>query len=111
MRSLEEKVLAAQDEINEAEKAKHIDNSAEFVRIAIKLKMSHQKSNIMKECAERFWDEELEDKLDSNPYLLGFQNGVYDFKQKIFRDGVAEDYISLSTGTKYKPYDPNDSNK
>ena len=36
----------------------------------------------MKECAERFWDEELEDKLDSNPYLLGFQNGVYDFKQK-----------------------------
>ena len=67
-------------------KLKHIDNSAEFVRIAIKLKMSAtQKSNIMKECAERFWDEELEDKLDSNPYLLGFQNGVYDFKQKIFR--------------------------
>ena len=111
VRSLEEKVLAAQDEINEAEKAKHIDNSAEFVRIAIKLKMSHQKSNIMKECAERFWDEELEDKLDSNPYLLGFQNGVYDFKQKIFRAGVAEDYISLSTGTKYKPYDPTDSNQ
>ena len=109
VRSLEEKVKAAQDEIKEAEKAKHIDNSAEFVRIAIKLKMSNQKSNIMKECAERFWDEELEDKLDNNPYLLGFQNGVYDFKQKIFRDGVAEDYISLSTGTKYKPFDPTNS--
>ena len=101
-------IKAAQDQITEAEKAKHIDNSAEFVRIAIKLKSATQKTSIMKECAERFWDEELEDKLDSNPYLLGFQNGVYDFKQKMFRDGIAEDYISLSTGTNYRPYDPND---
>ena len=81
-RSLEEKVKAAEDDVNEAEKAKHIDNSAEFVRIAIKLKMAAQKNNIMKECSERFWDEELEEKLDSNQYLLGFKNGVYDFKQK-----------------------------
>ena len=107
-RSLEEKVKAAEDDVNEAEKAKHIDNSAEFVRIAIKLKMAAQKNNIMKECSERFWDEELEEKLDSNQYLLGFKNGVYDFKQKKFRDGMAEDYISLSTGTSYKPYDSSD---
>ena len=108
VRSLEEKYKGAQEEITEAEKAKHIDNSAEFVRIAIKLKSATQKTSIMKECAERFWDEELEGKLDSNPYLLGFQNGVYDFKQKMFRDGIAEDYISLSTGTNYRPFDPND---
>ena len=67
LRSLEEKYKGAQEEITEAEKAKHIDNSAEFVRIAIKLKSVTQKTSIMKECAERFWDEELEDKLDSNP--------------------------------------------
>ena len=29
--------------------------------------------------------------------------------KKSLEHGVAEDYISLSTGTKYKPYDPTDS--
>ena len=28
------------------------------------------------------YNPELADKLDENKYLLGFENGVYDFKQK-----------------------------
>ena len=79
-----------------------------YNRISIKLKTSAQKNNIMKECAELFHNPELNNKLDSNKYLLGFENGVYDFEKAVFRDGEAEDYISFSTKTKYFPYDEKD---
>ena len=103
-----EKDMAANPDIGSAEREKHIENMGIYNRIAIKLKMNSQKNNIMHECEHLFYNNELTAKLDSNKYLLGFENGVYDFKQKKFRDGEAEDYISFSTRTKYIPYDPND---
>ena len=33
----------------------------------------------MDECIEMFYNEEIEQKLDTNMYLIGFENGVYDF--------------------------------
>lgn len=42
-------------------------------------------------------------KLDSNYYLLGFNNGVYDFKNMQFRETRPNDYVSMSVG-----YDFND---
>ncbi|KXS10216.1 hypothetical protein M427DRAFT_37593 [Gonapodya prolifera JEL478] len=43
-------------------------------------------------------DEFFGDNLDANRDLLGFNNGIYDFKRNCFRDGRPEDNVSLSVG-------------
>lgn len=104
-----EKDMAANPDIGAAEREKHIENMGIYNRIAIKLKMNSNKNNVMHECEHLFHNPELADKLDENKYLLGFENGVYDFKQKKFRNGEAEDYVSFTTKTNYVPYDENNT--
>lgn len=47
-------------------------------------------------------DSNNEIQFDSNPYLLGFNNGVYDVKNNIFRKYEFTDYITTRTGYNYK---------
>lgn len=70
-----------------------------------KTRSNTDKKKIMCECTEVFYDPDFFKRLDDNPYLLGFTNGVIDFKEKVFRDGKHSDYLSMSTGRKYIPYD------
>jgi hypothetical protein len=42
-------------------------------------------------------------KFDTNAFLLGFENGVYDLQLDIFRDYSYEDYVTLTTGYDYAP--------
>jgi phage/plasmid-associated DNA primase len=49
-------------------------------------------------------DENFEDKLDQNPYLIGDMNGVYDLSSGIHRHGTPEDYISMKMGAYYRDY-------
>ena len=65
------------------------------------LKSAPYKNNVMKESMEVFYDETFNQKLDSNPYVIGFKNGVYDLKANEFRDGKQEDYISMEMGVDY----------
>ena len=77
-------------------------------KLSSNLKSTPFKNNIMKECKEVFYKKEFAKKLDSNPYLLSFTNGVFDFKEMKFRDGSPEDCISLCTGYDYKEFSEED---
>lgn len=59
-------------------------------------------NHIMTECISLFSQRDFEEKLDADPYLIGFLNGVFDLRYNKFRDGIPEDYISSCTGINYQ---------
>lgn len=65
------------------------------------------KNKYLSELKILFSDQEFESKLDTNIYYLGFENGVYDLQLKTFRQGVPEDYITMTTGIDYIVFDDN----
>jgi P4 family phage/plasmid primase-like protien len=69
--------------------------------VRIRLKRTNDKNNIMREAAEIFYDGEFIRNMDTNKYLMCFNNGVVDFTNKIFREGYPEDYITKSTKINY----------
>jgi P4 family phage/plasmid primase-like protien len=75
--------------------------------LSIKLKRTNDKNNIMREAAEIFYDGEFIRSMDTNKYLMCFNNGVVDFINKNFREGYPEDYISKTTKINYTPFDEN----
>ena len=83
------------------------DNSTkkgtDLMKIVEKLKTESFKNSVIASAASRFIDEKFEEKLDSNPNLMGFENGVYDLEAGIFRKGIPEDYVLLSAGYDYNP--------
>jgi len=89
------------------------DDRADFIKkrakvtteIKFKLKKTNDKNNIMREAMELFYDGEFVRSMDTHKHLLCFNNGVVDFKNKVFRDGYPEDYITKTTRINYVPYD------
>ena len=67
----------------------------------VRLKRTNDKNNIMREAAEIFYDGEFVRNMDTNKYLMCFDNGVVDFVNKIFREGYPEDYITKTTHINY----------
>jgi len=59
---------------------------------------------VMKACQMIFYDEEFVEKLDTDPYLLHFTNGILDLRTRKLRPGRPEDFISLTTGYDFKEY-------
>jgi P4 family phage/plasmid primase-like protien len=74
-------------------------------QLKITLKKTTQKDHIMREAAEIFYDDNFVRNMDTNKYLLCFNNGVVDFQSKVFREGFPEDYITKTTRSNYVPYD------
>lgn len=66
------------------------------------------KNNVMKEAQDIFYDPVFRDRLDSDPYLIGFKNGIYDLKLNLFRVGRPEDYISKTMPVCYKDFNESD---
>lgn len=78
---------------------------AKIAEIANNLKRRGIKDNIMREAKEIFYDKDFIEKIDANPKLLCFNNGVYDFDIKAFRKGKPDDYLSKTTNINYVKYD------
>jgi P4 family phage/plasmid primase-like protien len=62
--------------------------------------------SFLKSCVEfskqKFINETLDDELDKNGKLVGFNNGVYDLAKSEFRKGTINDKISITTGYNYQ---------
>jgi len=89
------------------EQQKKIDEKLKAIVIILgKLKKTNDKNNIMREAMEIFFDDDFVKQMDANPYLMCFKNGVYDFKQKEFRQGFPQDYITKTTNIEYRDFNP-----
>ena len=90
---------------NSEEYKEHLNKkTTNLMNIMNKLRKTNDKNNIMREAAELFFDKDFITQMDTNKYLLCFNNGVVDFKMKTFRDGYPQDYITKTTGINYTNY-------
>ena len=97
-----DKLGSAQDA---GEQAMYKERVKQLMKLVSSLKSAPFKTNVMKECMEVFYDGSFKKKLNKNPYLVGFKNGVYDTRTHGFRAGSPEDYISLQMAVEYKKFD------
>lgn len=89
--------IALDDKTPEHEREDALRKTNEINAAIFKLKDVTFKNKIMDEARGMFYRTNFVDLFDSNKYLLGFENGVYDLNAQIFRDGRPEDMITLST--------------
>lgn len=76
-----------------------------IAKIALKLKSTAWKTNIMKEASDIFYDKDFINKIDKNPDLICFENGIVDLEKKEFREGRPSDYVSKCTKIPYIEFD------
>ena len=72
--------------------------------VITKLKRAPFQGCVMTEAAMLFQIDKIDEKMDSNTHLIGFENGVYDLDALEFREGRPEDYITMTTGINYNPH-------
>ncbi len=101
-----------QDDLQEFLQKKETLRNGTIDGIVSKLQNVNFKNKIMEQMAYLFktYDPLFYEKLDNNPDLLGFKNGVYDFSNNEFRNVTPEDYLTYSTGYDFIEYDDTDSN-
>jgi P4 family phage/plasmid primase-like protien len=95
-------------EHNDEQKEQFLHRGKILTEITYKLRDITFKEKVMKECIIMFHDPKFEESLNSSPYLIGMENGVYDLAQGLFRDGRPEDRVSITTGNDYPDFDEAD---
>ena len=101
---------ASDMELSEEERENAQARGKKVLKVIQKLKTNNSKKSIMDECKTLFYEKNFQNKLDTNPYLIGFENGIYDLEAGEFRHGRPDDYVSMSTGIDYIPFDEDDEN-
>jgi P4 family phage/plasmid primase-like protien len=97
--------------VDEETSKKMMATAQKYQDVCDRLGKTTEKQNIIKEARSMFFDEDRNflDNLNTNGYLLCFNNGVIDFnetdKSKLFRKGCPEDNISFCTNIDYIPLD------
>lgn len=65
---------------------------------------------LLKRLQSKFYDKSFLSELNKDSQLIGFENGIYDLRNHIFRDGRPEDNVSFSVGYDYLPFDEKNTN-
>jgi phage/plasmid-associated DNA primase len=100
---IEQTRLTLDLETDEDQRKKIEEKVKSLKKVLSQIKSVKKCDTIMKCIFGHFHRAEFREKLDQNPYLLHFTNGVYDLNKAEFRNGEEEDYISLSTEYPYTP--------
>ena len=90
--------------VDGSEKDNYFKKANNVSKIISNLKRTPFKSRLIEECSQLFFDRTFEEKLDSNPDLIGYDNGVYDLLNDCFRDGTPDDYLTFSVGYNWNEY-------
>ena len=72
----------------------------EFQNRLWQLEMNKTRDQVMSMCRSRFATEDIS-FFNSKEFLIGFQNGVYDLEEDVFRPYRYDDYVTFSTGYDY----------
>ena len=90
------------------DKEKDKDSYSKILKIVSKFSMLSSKNNICTYMKEFFSEKDFSKRLDTIKFLICFKNGVFDFEECIFRNGIPEDMISLSIPCNYNNYSETD---
>lgn len=113
-----------EEEVKANVKDYNLQRAEDLLKIEMSLYNSGFSESVMKMAVQVFYEEDFQNKLNVNPFLLGCKNGVLDLRAQqpdgtekaILRDGRPEDYVSFLMGQnmpemgaiEYHPYDPAD---
>ena len=72
-----------------------------ILAIKMKLLQGNYVNGLMKNVRDMFYKKEIMEMFDKDTSLIGFDNGIYDLKSNIFREGRPEDdrYQPLCNGS------------
>jgi len=104
-----------------SEKERLQEKRKKLLKVEAQLQNSTFKDQVMKEAAEKFYDEEFLQHMNQNPAIVGFSNGILDLRNigpdgqehVLFRPGRPDDCVSFQMGRgmvgldaiPYIPYD------
>ena len=73
------------------------DQKKKCIDFMYKLLKEQYVKTLMDGLSHMFYRKDIMEEFDTDPNLLAFENGVYDLRENVFREGRPEDNITLST--------------
>jgi phage/plasmid-associated DNA primase len=100
--------MVASNNNNEGQKAMFTVKIKQLQALKKSLTTNGWINSVMSEAMYEFFDNKFKERLDMNPMIIGFKNGVYDLERNMFRRGRPEDYISKNMPINYIEYSYDD---